>query len=85
MYPFSDVLTTTIHADRPFTYYVRIPSWVTGGTITIDRASAKALSPSNGLQAVRVPAGTTKLVLNLPANITIGDAQLTSLGHSDHH
>jgi len=34
--------------------------------------SEKAVNPSNGLQAVSVPAGTTKLVLNLPADIVTG-------------
>ncbi|KAF8892910.1 hypothetical protein BD779DRAFT_1765810 [Infundibulicybe gibba] len=70
LYPFSDTLTTTITATQAFTYQVRIPSWVVGGTISINGAAAKALSPSNGLQAVPVNAGTTKFVLNLPASIT---------------
>ncbi|KAF4613200.1 hypothetical protein D9613_011183 [Agrocybe pediades] len=69
-YPFSDTLTTTITAAKAFTYYVRIPSWVVGGTISINGATAKAVNPSNGLQAVSVGAGTTKFVLNLPAPIT---------------
>ncbi|CAL1715195.1 unnamed protein product [Somion occarium] len=71
LYPFSDTLTTTIHADKAFTYYVRIPSWVSKGTISVDGAAAKAVSPSNGLQAVSVRAGTTKIVSNIPADITI--------------
>ncbi|KAJ7577524.1 hypothetical protein C8J56DRAFT_970986 [Mycena floridula] len=70
LYPFSDVLTTTITATKAFTYFVRIPSWVTAGTISINGAAAKALSPSNGLQAVTISAGTTSFVLNLPAAIT---------------
>ncbi|KAL0946134.1 hypothetical protein HGRIS_012399 [Hohenbuehelia grisea] len=70
LYPFSDTLTTTITATAAFTYYVRIPSWVVGGTIAINGAAAKAVTPSNGLQAVQVAAGTTKFVLNLPAPIT---------------
>lgn len=70
LYPFSDTLTTTVTASSAFTYYVRIPSWVSGGTIAINGGSAKAVNPSNGLQAVSIPAGTTKFVLNLPAKIT---------------
>ncbi|KAF9483297.1 hypothetical protein BDN70DRAFT_851929 [Pholiota conissans] len=70
-YPFSDVLTTTVTATKAFTYYVRIPSWVVGGTISINGAAARAVSPANGLQAVSVSAGTTKFVLNLPSPITI--------------
>ncbi|KAL7280331.1 hypothetical protein ACG7TL_005248 [Trametes sanguinea] len=74
LYPFSDSLATTITAEKDFTYYVRIPSWVSKGTIAINGAKAKAVSPSNGLQAVPVKAGTTKFTLNLPSDITIGAA-----------
>ncbi|KAH9474823.1 hypothetical protein JR316_0013289 [Psilocybe cubensis] len=69
-YPFSDTLTTTLTASKAFTYYVRIPSWVVGGTISINGGSAQPVSPVNGLQAVSAAAGTTKFVLNLPAPIT---------------
>ncbi|KDR72302.1 hypothetical protein GALMADRAFT_768590 [Galerina marginata CBS 339.88] len=69
-YPFSDVLSTTITATKPLTYYVRIPSWVVGGTIAINGAAAQPVNPVNGLQAVAAKAGTTKFVLNLPAPIT---------------
>ncbi|KAG6835645.1 hypothetical protein H0H93_016233 [Arthromyces matolae] len=65
-----DSLTTTITATSAFTYYVRIPSWVVGGTISINGGAANALSPSNGLQAVNAAAGKTSFVLNLPALIT---------------
>ncbi|KAI0351383.1 hypothetical protein OH77DRAFT_951052 [Trametes cingulata] len=71
LYPFGDTLETTIRADKPFTYHVRIPGWVSKGTIAINGAAVKALSPSNGLQAVSVKAGTTKFTLDLPADITI--------------
>ncbi|KAG6875753.1 hypothetical protein C0993_007550, partial [Termitomyces sp. T159_Od127] len=70
LYPFSDTLTTTITATSAFTYYVRIPSWVADGTISLNGGPEKALSPSNGLQAVAAAAGTTKFLLNLPAPIT---------------
>lgn len=72
LYPFSDTLTTTINAQQAFTYYVRVPSWVTNGTISLNGGEATALSPSNGLQAVKVSAGKTQFVLDLPADITIG-------------
>ncbi|KAJ3019197.1 hypothetical protein NUW54_g148 [Trametes sanguinea] len=74
LYPFSDSLATTITAEKDFTYYVRVPSWVSKGTIAINGAKAKAVTPSNGLQAVPVKAGTTKFTLNLPSDITIGTA-----------
>ncbi len=82
-YPFSDSLTTTITATKAFTYYVRIPSWVVGGTIALNSGPAKAVSPVNGLQAVAARAGTTKFVLELPAPITIGASDKFSIYHND--
>ncbi|KAJ4495985.1 hypothetical protein C8J55DRAFT_495449 [Lentinula edodes] len=70
IYPFSDTLNTTITAAKAFTYYVRIPSWVVNGTISVNGGTPSAVSPVNGLQAVQVEAGTTTFVLNLPAEIT---------------
>ncbi|KAJ3722727.1 hypothetical protein DFJ43DRAFT_1133814 [Lentinula guzmanii] len=70
IYPFSDSLNTTITAAKAFTYYVRIPSWVVNGTISINGGEPTAVSPNNGLQAVPVKAGTTTFTLNLPAEIT---------------
>ncbi|KZV87063.1 hypothetical protein EXIGLDRAFT_724132 [Exidia glandulosa HHB12029] len=69
-YPFSDTVKTTVKAAQAFTYLVRIPSWVVGGTIAVNGAKATAVAPSNGLHAVNIAAGTTSLVLNLPAPIT---------------
>ncbi|KAJ7480003.1 hypothetical protein B0H11DRAFT_2026128 [Mycena galericulata] len=71
LYPFSDTVTTTITAKKAFTYFVRIPSWVVGGTIAINNAAPKPAAPVNGLQAVTVGAGTTTFVLQLPAPITL--------------
>ena len=72
LYPFSDTLTTTITADKPFTYYVRIPSWVSGGTFAVGHTQAKTVTPSNGLQAISIHPGTTTIILKLPAQITLG-------------
>lgn len=78
-YPFSDTLTTKITAKSAFTYYVRIPSWVSKGTLSVNGRRASAVKPDkNGLHAVRVSSGTTTLVLNLPAEITIGKQCYTS-------
>ncbi|KAJ7189546.1 hypothetical protein GGX14DRAFT_547061 [Mycena pura] len=72
LYPFGDVLTTTISSTKPFTYLVRIPSWVTGGTISVNGGPVKAVAPAEtGLHAVVVRAGTTTVVLNLPSEIRI--------------
>ncbi|KAJ7655377.1 hypothetical protein B0H17DRAFT_1099127 [Mycena rosella] len=72
LYPFGDTLTTTISATKPFTYFTRIPSWVTAGTVSVNGAPAEALAPNeNGLHAVAVGAGVTTLVFELPAEIRI--------------
>ncbi|KAJ7032795.1 hypothetical protein C8F04DRAFT_1106569 [Mycena alexandri] len=72
LYPFEDTLTTTITASEAFTYLVRIPSWVTEGTISINGGKAEAVKRGeNGLHAVSVGAGTTTLVLEVPAEIRV--------------
>ncbi|KAJ7503065.1 hypothetical protein B0H11DRAFT_1987655 [Mycena galericulata] len=70
LYPFGDTLTTTISAAKAFTYLVRIPSWVTKGTISVNGGPSEAVAPGeNGLHAVAVRAGTTTLVLKIPSEI----------------
>ncbi|KAJ6497537.1 hypothetical protein C8R45DRAFT_983301 [Mycena sanguinolenta] len=72
LYPFGDTLTTTITATTAFTYLVRIPSWVTDGTISVNGGPVKAVkADKNGLHAVDVGAGITTLVLNLPSEIRL--------------
>ncbi|KAI0320993.1 hypothetical protein OF83DRAFT_1168834 [Amylostereum chailletii] len=73
LYPFGDTLTTTITAQKNFLYYVRIPSWVSSGTVSVNGAASTPVAPKNGLHAVQVSAGQTTLVLNLPADITTED------------
>ena len=73
LYPFSDALDITVTAEKAFTYYVRIPSWTVGGTVSVNGGDAESVSPGdNGLHAISVKEGTTKIALNLPADITIG-------------
>ncbi|KAJ7270086.1 hypothetical protein B0H12DRAFT_824168 [Mycena haematopus] len=72
LYPFGDTLSTTITATKAFTYLVRIPSWVTDGTISVNGGPAKAVQgDKNGLHSVDVSAGTTTLVLDLRSDIRI--------------
>ena len=73
LYPFSDALDITVTAQKAFTYYVRIPSWTVGGTVTVNGGDAQSVTPGdNGLHAISVGEGTTKIALNLPADITVG-------------
>ncbi|CAK5281695.1 unnamed protein product [Mycena citricolor] len=72
LYPFGDTLKTTLTAQQPFTYFVRIPSWVTQGLISVGGAAPEAVRPNeNGLHAVEVKAGTTVIMMELPADIRI--------------
>lgn len=74
LYPFSDSLTTTVHAESAFTYLVRIPSWVSGATVSINGSIATAIQADSntGLASIMIPAGKSTFTLNLPAPITIG-------------
>ncbi|VDC01870.1 unnamed protein product [Peniophora sp. CBMAI 1063] len=76
LYPFSDALDITVTAKKAFTYYVRIPSWTVGGTVSVNGGDAQSVAPGdNGLHAISVGQGTTKIALNLPADVTIEDRQ----------
>lgn len=73
-YPFSDNVKTTITTDKPFDFYVRVPSWVNKrATIKVGNAAARAFSPDSTtrLQKISVRAGTTVISLVLSADITI--------------
>ncbi|KAF5317643.1 hypothetical protein D9758_018632 [Tetrapyrgos nigripes] len=69
LYPFGDTLTTTITATKDFDYFVRIPSWVSGGSISVGDGPKEELTPDEqtGLQKVEVKKGVTVLRLRLPA------------------
>lgn len=70
-YPFDLTLTYTISASEAFDFYVRVPGWITGATITGDSISQSKISPgqSNPLAKVSLPAGQTKLTYTLSANL----------------
>ncbi|EJD02570.1 uncharacterized protein FOMMEDRAFT_19884 [Fomitiporia mediterranea MF3/22] len=71
-YPFSDIVSVSVSADKAFTYLVRIPSWVSGATISLNGGDAKGIeADSSGLASVDLPAGNSKFMLNLPSEITI--------------
>ncbi|KAK7453926.1 hypothetical protein VKT23_011439 [Stygiomarasmius scandens] len=73
LYPFGDTLKATVTAAQDFSYFVRIPSWVIGGSISIDDGPKQELTPDRetGLQEVGVKKGVTILTLELPTKITI--------------
>ncbi|KAJ8082385.1 hypothetical protein PM082_008240 [Marasmius tenuissimus] len=70
LYPFGDVLNYEISATKDFTFYIRIPSWVSEGSISVNHGPEGSLSPVNGLQKVSVKKGNTSLELRVPSKIT---------------
>lgn len=73
-YPFGwDTLTkAVIVAQKAFVYYVRIPSWSAGATISINGSSFDPCKPVNGLHAIRIEPGTTNVTLDLPLELVAG-------------
>lgn len=74
LYPFDDRLNTTITATKSFIYYIRVPSWVVGGYMSMNDGEQIALTPDEqtGLMAVVIGAGETNISMDFPAQITIG-------------
>ncbi|KAF9029687.1 hypothetical protein BDZ89DRAFT_1065159 [Hymenopellis radicata] len=70
-YPFGDVLVTTVSATKPFVYYVRIPSWVSGGTFALDAEQPEALKPLEGLLGIYITPGKRRITLALSSPISI--------------
>ncbi|KAF9255860.1 hypothetical protein L218DRAFT_883135, partial [Marasmius fiardii PR-910] len=72
LYPFGDVLNYEIYAEKDLTFYIRIPSWVSGGSLSVNNGAKQELSPNeNGLQEVKLKKGKSSLVLEVPAEITV--------------
>ncbi|OJT02398.1 hypothetical protein TRAPUB_7051 [Trametes pubescens] len=62
-----------IVAQKAFVYYVRIPTWSTGATISVNGSDPYPCTPVDGLHVIRVEPGTTNFTLNLPLNIVADD------------
>jgi hypothetical protein len=74
-YPLADTVRVAVNAHAAYTHYVRVPEWAKRSglcTIVVDGGTPRPLAPNaDSLCAVRVPAGTTTFVLELPANIEL--------------
>ncbi|KAL1948745.1 hypothetical protein VTO73DRAFT_10551 [Trametes versicolor] len=69
-YPFSsDILSTTIIAEKDFAYYIHIPDWSKDATISVNGSDFLPCAPTNGMHAIRITSGTTNIVLNLHAQL----------------
>jgi DUF1680 family protein len=71
IYPFSDTVNVEITATKDFSYFIRIPSWVSGATLATNDGDAESIEAGQLLE-VPISAGTTTLALNLPSEITTG-------------
>lgn len=71
-YPFGNKLQYQIHADAPFDFFVRVPSWVlSDSTITVGSATPSPLSPSDyGLHKIGLPGGSSQVVYTLSRTVT---------------
>ncbi|KAH7050222.1 hypothetical protein B0J12DRAFT_710857 [Macrophomina phaseolina] len=71
-YPFANTLNYTITSDSATTFHVRVPSWADASKSTFSlNSTSKTVSPdaSTGLQAIRLPAGTSKVDYSLAASV----------------
>ncbi|KAK7615542.1 hypothetical protein BKA81DRAFT_318831 [Phyllosticta paracitricarpa] len=77
-YPFDTTLTYSITASRPFTFYLRIPTWSNASSTllllnsnsTTPTPTPLSPSPHTGLHAVPLPVGSSTLTLTLSAPLT---------------
>ncbi|KAJ9197365.1 CAZyme family GH127 [Paecilomyces variotii] len=66
-YPFRNELTYTITTEKTFDFYVRVPGWATGSTISSSDKGQQAgeLDPKSGLRGIEVSSGTTTIEYNI--------------------
>lgn len=74
-YPFDHVLLYTIHAQRPFDFYVRVPEWYIAKSsyIAANDEDRQVLSPdlNTGMHKLAVGKGVTTIAYKLEARIRI--------------
>ncbi|KIK63553.1 hypothetical protein GYMLUDRAFT_40596 [Collybiopsis luxurians FD-317 M1] len=72
-YPFGDNLNITITATKSYMHYIRVPSWIVGGSMTVNDGEKTGLVPDEvtGLLSVTIGKGLTKIALHYPAKIVI--------------
>ncbi|KAL7896849.1 hypothetical protein HDV64DRAFT_56747 [Trichoderma sp. TUCIM 5745] len=74
-YPFSNVLTYSVDADKPFTLYLRMPEWADGqmSTLTQSGASSSRLSlnadETTGMTRINLNAGKTTITYVIVAGV----------------
>ncbi|KAF5391810.1 hypothetical protein D9757_001851 [Collybiopsis confluens] len=73
LYPFGDILNITIIATKSYTHYIRVPKWVTGGSMTLNSGERLELVPDGktGLISLAVAEGITRIRLHFPAQIVV--------------
>lgn len=66
-YPFDTQFSYTIHAEKPFKFHLRIPTWASSSTSTSRDASK--MDPKTRLRHLDIPSGTTTLTHDIPMNL----------------
>ena len=69
-YPFGDVVTIRLLTQAPLRLYVRIPSWATGATVSLNGVSAGAVAGTYHAVNCSAP-GETVLRLDLAPQIRV--------------
>lgn len=67
-YPFEDDLNYEIQADKPFDFYVRIPTWATGSQISSNTATA-LYHAADGMHKISLPKGKSSLTYSIGTDV----------------
>ncbi|QRV72340.1 glycoside hydrolase family 127 protein [Ceratobasidium sp. AG-Ba] len=81
-YPFADNIKTTITTDKPFTFYIRVPTWINSqAKLQVGSAAATAFSPdilsadikteSRPHGSIAIHRGTLNYALDIPRKSTL--------------
>jgi hypothetical protein len=72
-YPFTPVLSYSITASAPFTFYMRVPQWQSAApNVTINGTPATAKGPDDHqMLAISIPAGTSAISASLAPEIVV--------------
>ena len=74
-YPFDLAFTYTITTDTAFDFHVRVPNWTqsSASTFTLNALATSPISPDphTGMHRISIPAGTSTILYQLSATITI--------------
>lgn len=69
-YPFDNRLSYTIHSDKKFDFYVRVPNWAHGTSIeTSSGSKASEVDPETQLRSIEIPSGKSTISYTIDTTI----------------